>query len=234
MNLEKLVSRQVELLDLKHRLEQEGQRHAPVWIHGSPYGPCLLISREHGSGARAIAECIGRQLGWQVFDREIVEQIAQRAQARQQLIEGVDERVRSKWETFWHASKAQRVDPGTYLYCLRQVLLALGHQGDVIILGRGAQYLLPPACALRVRLIAPLEARAERIAERTGHAFAEARLEVQQTDNQRARFIRATFGHESSHPANYDLVLNTGEMSQTAAAEIMMHGLAAKLAVPLS
>src|SRR3974390_1360458 len=57
-------------------------------------GPYLLISREKGAGGSAVARLVGQRLGWQVFDKEIVEAIAKAAHVRRELIEGLDERDR--------------------------------------------------------------------------------------------------------------------------------------------
>src|SRR5512136_597700 len=56
------------------------------------YGPYLLISREKGAGGSAVAQLAGKRLGWQVFDKELVDAIAQKAQVRRELIESLDER----------------------------------------------------------------------------------------------------------------------------------------------
>lgn len=119
----------------------------------------------------------------------------------------------------------------TYLFHLRQVLLSLGHHGDVVILGRGAQYVLPPPCALRVRLVAPAPVRAQRVAQREGLALEAARSRVAKVDTQRAAFIRASYQRDSQSPLNYDLTINTGELSLETAVEIVLDSLRGKLGV---
>lgn len=228
-HVEAMVSRQVMLSELKRRLEAEGLRPAPVRVGGVVYGPCLLVSRECGSGGRQLAEQVGQQLGWWVIDREIVDEIAQRSHVRQRLVESVDERVRSRWtKGFGWLADGIGISPGEYLFQLRQVLLTLGHHGDVIIMGRGAHYILPSKGALRVLVVAPLDARVQRVAWREHLPMAEARRWVEVRDQERDEFIRRTFSRDPHAARDYDLVLNTGEIELEAGAEVVMAALHGK------
>lgn len=232
MSVEQLVTRQVLLCELKRRLEAEGQRAPPVRVEEIPYGPCLLLSRECGSGGDQVARLVAEQLGWHVFDRDIVEEIAQRAHVRKQLIESVDEHVRARWrERLRLTHKGESLGPDTYMHYLREVLLTLGHHGDVVIIGRGAHYLLPPQSALRVRVVAPLEWRARHWAETEGGSLDEARARVQQCDADRTLFIQRAFGREAGLPLDYDLVLNTGQVNFETAARVILEALRVTLGV---
>jgi len=222
-NFEHLVARQLELCELKRRLESTPTRPPPILVKGAAYGPCLLVSRECGGGGTSLARLISERVGWQVFDREIVEAVAQSAHVRRQLIASVDERVRHGWSEFCRKlAEGEGVGRETYLSHLRQVILSLGHHGDVIILGRGANYLLPPECAVSVHLMAPLEVRVRRVAERERISSDRARRRVEQTDSERAAFVREAFWKDVNATENYDLVLNTGELSLDAAAETVL------------
>lgn len=231
-HIDQLVARQIEFCELRRRLEEEihsGRR--PVPSPPSP-GPCLVVSRERGSGGTQIARLVGERLGWHVFDREIVDEIARRAQVRQQLVESVDERVRSRWSlVLGKPSNGATLDWHDYLYHLREVVLALGHHGHAVLVGRGAQWILPREGSLRVRVIAPIEIRARRLAERQGRNPNDARRDVEDTDRQRMAFLRRAFGHDPSAPHWYDLVLNTGDLDINAAAAIVLAALKEKLHV---
>src|SRR5208337_2216422 len=103
------------------------------------YGPYLLISREKGAGGNAVGRLVGKRLGWQVFDNEIVDEIAKTANVHRQLIESLDEHDRAMIEDLI-SQMLNPEDVGTsgYLVLLKQIVLTLGHQGDVVIVGRGA------------------------------------------------------------------------------------------------
>src|SRR5690349_4732084 len=93
-----LIQKQMVLSELRRRLQDLGKRPGRCMADGVAYGPCLLISRERGSGGSRVARLAGERLGWQVFDREILDQIAELAHVRLQLAESVDEQTRAKLE----------------------------------------------------------------------------------------------------------------------------------------
>jgi cytidylate kinase len=232
--IEEVVGRQIAIGELKRRLEPKGSGVVRKCVTGEFYRPCLLLSRKCGSGGTSLARLLGERLRWQIFDREIVEEVARSAHVRRQLIESVDERGRSGWGEFRRMLvEGEGVGRELYLHHLRHVILALGHHGDVIILGRGAVYILPCECAVRVRLVAPLELRARRVAERESIPLNRARRRVEQTDAERAAFIREVFGKDVDSGEDYDLVLDTGDLSLEAAAAIVLARLQSKLHVQL-
>ena len=229
-----LVGKQIELGEIRRRVES--QDSGPLGIRRRPedYGPCLLISRQCGSGGTSLARLIGERLRWQVFDREIVEEVARSAHVRSNLIDSVDERVRHGWREFSRKMiEGEGVGRESYLRHLREVVLALGHHGNVIILGRGANYILPPECAVRVRLVAPVEICVRHVAERENISLSKARHRVEQTDAERAAFIREVFGKDIGAAEDHDLVLNTGETSLEEAADSVLTKLHSKLHVQL-
>ncbi|HOA62594.1 MAG: cytidylate kinase-like family protein [Verrucomicrobia bacterium] len=231
-SLEHLVGRQFDLCELKRRLHSEYPRPPPVRVTSTGYGPCLLVSRECASGGTRLARLIGERIGWRVFDREIVDEVAHSANVRRQWIASVDERVRHGWSEFWRKlAEGEGVGRETYLHHLREVILLLGQQGEVIILGRGANYILPAERAVSVRLRAPLEVRVRRFAERERVSMERARRLVEQTDAERAAFIREAFGRDVDSTEDYDLVLNMDELGVEAAAEAVLAKLQERLGV---
>lgn len=233
-NVEKLVARQGRLYDLKRQSEKEAWRNGRGKVGEVSFGPYVLISREKGAGGIDLAELVGKRLGWPVFDRAIVDEISREACVREQLVEVLDERVRSNLEDIIREMLMPRgLGTDSYLYNLRRVVLTLGHQGEVVILGRGAEYSLPSQFGLRVRLVAPLEARIQHLHERDGISLEAARKEIQKVDQERKEFARRYFDRDVEDPLNYDLVINTGgmNMKMERVAGIVMAALAQKLDV---
>lgn len=227
----KLIENQRALWDIRSRLGEVDRRPGRCEEGGVAYGPCLLISRECGSGGTQIARMAAERLGWHVYDREIVDQISQLAHAREKLVESVDERIRSKWESTWRQMLFPEIGPDAYLHYLHEAVMTLGHHGDVVLLGRGAQHMLPPRCALRVRLVAPLEQRIKRVAEDRNISLPEAQNLVQQLDNERKAFILKFFRSDVGSPLNYDILINTSEITCEATVDIVLSSLRFKLGV---
>lgn len=231
-DISNLVERQVRLFEMKRELERTGQRPPPVTVKEVTYGPCLLMSRECGTSGDEVAELVARRLGWRLFNREIVDEISQRAHVRKQLVESVDEHVRSRWRRILHPyAEREGISTETYQYYLHEVLLALGHQGDVVIIGRGAQYVLPPECALRVRMTDRLENRIRHLGESRRLEPGEAAEFVRHCDADREGFLHKTFHQDARDPLNYDLVVNTGSMSVETVVEVVLVALERKLGV---
>jgi Cytidylate kinase-like family len=232
IDIEDMIKKQIalyEAYDIRARHEQRPGRGKEGDL---TYGPYLLISREKGAGGNAVAEVVRKRLGWQVFDNQIVDQIAQKANVRRQLIESLDERTQ---ETI-HSIVTQILHPaeiGTagYLTHLKEIVLALGHQGDVIIIGRGARYMLPTAFGVNVRFVAPIAIRTERIAQEQNLSLTVARAQVETADRDRAKLIRNHFKEDVANPLGHDLTINTAELTIEAAAEVALTALQQKLSV---
>ncbi len=226
----------VEKLVTKHARMWEFRREHPLPGRGElgeiSYGPYLLISRERGAGGSQLAQALAERLGWAVFDRQLVDAIAEEARARQLLVESLDEHAKGAIDSLLRQFFApEQIGPSEYLYHLRQVVLTLGHHGHVIIVGRGADCILPMQFGLRVRLVAPLAERIRRTEASEGISTAAARALVDETDRERAGFIRRVFRRDPCDATNYDLIVNTGTIAPQRAAEIVLKALEVKLGV---
>jgi hypothetical protein len=198
------------------------------------FGPYLLISREKGAGGSAVGQLAGKRLGWHVFNNGLVDAIAQKAHVRRELIESLDERDRTTiQELVGELLCPEPIGIPGYLAHLREILLTLGHQGDVVIVGRGVEYILPSQFGLRVRMVAPVEVRVQRIASRENLSLKAARGEVERSDRDRTTLVRRQFGKNAADPLNHDVTINTAELTVEAAAEVVMIALRQKLEVQL-
>jgi cytidylate kinase len=232
INIEDYIKKQIALFQANERLKDRERRPGRGKVGNLSYGPYLLISREKGAGGNAVGRLVVKKLGWQVFDNEIVDEIAKTANVRRQLIESLDEHDRAMIED----AISQMLNPGDigtagYLVLLKQIVLTLGHQGDVIIVGRGARYILPSQFGLSVRMVAPADVRIRRIADQARLSLDAARVEVEKVDRERMKLARRQFGQNAADPLNHDLTINTAELDIEAAAEVVLAALQRKLGV---
>jgi len=100
--------------------------------------------------------------------------------------------------------------PGVYLDHLMKVVAAIASHGDAVIVGRGANFLIPPEDRMSIRVIAPFDIRVKNVAKTYGVTRDEAKRRVINRENRRAAFIRQSFNADVANPKNYDLVINTG------------------------
>jgi cytidylate kinase len=232
INVEDLIKKQIALFQAYDIRASHETRPGRGKEGNLTYGPYLLISREKGAGGNAVAQAVSKRLSWHVFDNEIVDQIAKKANVRRQLIESLDERVQATIQSVvGEILHPEEIGTPGYLAHLKEIVLALGHQGDVIIIGRGARYLLPTQFGLNVRMVAPIAIRTQRIAHEQHLSLDTARAQVETADRDRARLVRRHFGQDIADPLGHDLTINTAELSIEAAAEIVLTALQQKLAV---
>jgi len=86
-----------------------------------------------------------------------------------------------------------------------------------MLLGRGAQYILPKETTLRVRIIAPLDVRIEKAIRTTRSTRKDAEDFVLKMEYDRRSFVEQYFHRDVTNPLDYDLVLNTENLSIDAA-----------------
>jgi cytidylate kinase len=205
-----LVNRQVA----KWQAEQEAASRRGEPPPKDVQRPMITLSREDGADDGEVERQVAEALRFDVYGREIIEQVAQIAHVRKQVIESIDERVQGRI-TNWLGEQFGRggFSQSEYLQDLAQVLATLGHHGKAIVVGRGAQFLLDPARTLRVRLFAPVEWRVERVAARDQISTAQARARIRAVDADREAFSRRHFGQHIADAAHYDVLLNRSTTS---------------------
>lgn len=185
----------------------------------------ITISREVGALGLKTASEIGKRLGWPVYDHEILNKITEELGKDIPRVERqrLDERHVGWFEEFLtNLSGGPPVTPTTYLKKLIGVVRGLGTIGKCVIVGRGANFILPRATTLRVRLVANLADRIPRIADIMAMSEADAAHHIERTDKGRGLFVKNNFGKDSGDPHEYDLVINTSYVGIEEAAEIIV------------
>src|SRR5262245_28701086 len=205
------------------RWEEERRIAERKGVEGSVQRPTICISRQYGARGAAMGRLVAEQLGFRFYSDELIHEISEQAHVRQQVVESLDERVQDGIAE-WVSGLIKRgvFAPSDYLRNLSDVVLTLGRHGKGVIIGRGAHFLLDTKTTLRVRVIAPLEARVARIVQRDGLSEADARAKVLRIDGERVAFNRQHYNADIGDPDHYDLVVNAGTLGvEGAAAQTM-------------
>jgi cytidylate kinase len=183
-----------------------------------PTSLTIALSRESGARGGSIARRVGRKLGWQVVDQELLEFLSQDEQAFQELPaaarEWADERLDQLLRARVLANESGCI-------ALARAVLLLGAQGEVVIIGRGAGYILPPAKTLHVRVIAPEADRVAYMSQLLRLTADQAADEVRRRDAQRNEFLARQLGCLADEPYPYDFVLNSSRLGEDASAELI-------------
>jgi cytidylate kinase len=190
---------------------------------GSPPAFTIALSRQVGARGTSIAREVGARLGWLVYDRELLEQIAREMDVRVQLIQSVDEKqVGMIKELIESVMALPRVSQDVYIRHLLDTIFSLGSHGECIIVGRGAAQILPPTTTLRVRLVATLDDRITVMMEKLGVSREETVRHIELADRERVRFVQEHFHKDPTDPLQYDLVLNSSRFSNGECAELII------------
>jgi cytidylate kinase len=105
----------------------------------------------------------------------------------------------------------------------QHIIEKLWKMDNVVIVGRGSQMILANRPnTLHVRCVAPLEDRIERVMEDQGIVYPLAEREIEAVDKQHAQYIRHCYDADWADTKHYDLVLNTGSMSDEQAAKVII------------
>jgi cytidylate kinase len=128
-------------------------------------------------------------------------------------------------ETLLNLFNSRLVLQDSYVAMLSRVIAVEAFNGRVIVVGRGANLMLPPDCGLRVRIVAPRALRLAALAERQclNHKAAGARLD--EIDASRADFVHRHFHVDPDSPSAYDMVLDSARFGLGGTADLICRAL---------
>ncbi len=207
-----------------------GERGDPTAPAAMPRGLTIALSREAGARGASIARRVGVRLGWDVYTQEMIEVLAQESALHQEIVnelppgaaEWVDERLQQSLEE-------QSISRNPQVMELARVILLLGAQGEVVLVGRGAGCVLPAPSTLNIRLVAPLADRVAFMGQCLRLTDEEAEDQVRRRDHRRAEFLSTHFHMKPGDVHQYDLALNTSLLGEETCAELIVQATKAKM-----
>ncbi len=186
-----------------------------------PVRPFVALSREVGCDAGPVAERLAARLGWPLFDRELLSAMAADDGARNRLLTEFDERDENWLREMLRWALEGEFVVNEYFHRLTETVLRLARRGPAVFVGRGVDLLLPQECGLRVRLIAPEEARIAMLSVREQLSHEAARAELHRRAAERDRFVQSHFRRRDGDIARHDLLINVERVSAETAADII-------------
>jgi len=103
-----------------------------------------------------------------------------------------------------------------------RVILFHALRGEVVLVGRGAPFVLPPERGLSVKLTASERYRVEQFMRAAGAKREEATRKVRKMDRGRRTFVRRYFGVNIDNPEAYDLIVNVERLGPERAADLIV------------
>ncbi len=192
----------------------------------SPYH-FLTISRDVGTPGDEIARAIAQRQGWRLYDKEIVDHIANNSRVREDMVHQLDEKNRGRMHNM--ILRMLRM-PGEapfgheeYHDSLIKTLATLAARGEAILVGRGANFALHwVEYGLHVRITGSLEKRIQTLSRLWQVSSEIARRRVFDIDAERRAFIRHHFKQDVNDLSFYSLVINTDQVSMEQAVGSIM------------
>ena len=217
------AERQMHSWTLQEELKDRSIPHRPEIGSAQQSLRFVAISREAGAGGSEIAAQVGKRLGWNVFDKNLLDQVATQFHLPRVTLDLVDETPNNwAYDVLGTWMDHTLVPHEKYVACLSRVVMMASRRGRAVFVGRGAMFLLPRPEVLAVRCIASPKFRLQRIMERTGLDKTAARRRISEIDRGRREFVERFFHHDSSDPHLYDLVINVDRFGTTGTAAAIL------------
>jgi cytidylate kinase len=216
-------------LETRQRLEQEAPAPKPLIY------PYIAISRETGVDAGEIGALVAQQFGWKVFDRELLDYMAEHYNWSRVALDYVDERTASWFhETFAKWLDQHVVSQAEYVSRLGKIILLAAQHERYVFVGRGVQFILPREFGLNVRIIAPRNYRINRVMELQQCSRRSAEKFIDDHDKGRADFVQRYFRRDVADPHLYDVIVNLEHMSRQAAVDLIVDDYRIRFERPVS
>jgi cytidylate kinase len=182
----------------------------------------LAISREAGARGTSIARKVGEQLGWQVFDQQTLDYLQLDETGRAQLMADVPQGARAWAEDYLARLQFDGLlNPDAETVALVRIVFVVAARGEVVIVGRGAGFLLPVESTIHARVIAPLDERVNFFAQTHRMTREEATHEVRARDDRRAKFLAWAVRRDPANLTGFDLVVNSTRLGVEGSSQLI-------------
>ena len=199
----------------------------------------ITLSRQTGSGAHTIAHKLADYLHahspagspqWRIFDRNLVETALEQHHLPHRMSRYIPEDRTSPMAEVMDELLGVHPPTATLLRQIDNTILNLARQGNVILIGRGANIITRSLDnVLHVRLVAPLPQRIAHVQHLRGIERQDAVNVVRKEDRGRWRYLKQHFDRNLDDPLLYHLTINTHLVSHDKAAimigEVALHRL---------
>ncbi len=178
----------------------------------------ITISRQYGAGTNEIARMVSNRLGFRVIEEDLLSMAAGRSGLDIAKIERVYEQRPSFQDLRVYREQSEK-----YITAVDETLDELARQGNVIIVGRGANLaLLSHRNVFNLRLVADFTIRVKRVMAREKISEADVRRRITEMDYAREAYYRYLYNVMPDDPAIYDMVVNTSRVTLEEAASMII------------
>ncbi len=191
--------------------------------------PVITIARQFGAGGKTLGTRVAENLGYNLIDEQIVEMVALEADVAPELVdaiaqetghEGIVQRLLRRFGPFskGYVETAMEERPGyvngdLYISLLHKVIPIFAEQGNVVIIGRGGQYILAERPdTFHFLMIANIENRIKFMMEHYQIDRKKAQAVIDKQNKRRINLYRYFGRTDYDQPDLYHLVLNMNRL----------------------
>jgi cytidylate kinase len=194
----------------------------------------ITISRQFGAGGLTLGKMVAEKFGYTFADTDIIKMVAEMANVSTNFVETIEKEAGGKFSKFISKTvskplvgrilKDERgyIDEEIYLDYLVLIIAQMGDDGNVVILGRGSQYILNDLPdAYHILLIDRFENRVGFMQKNYDLSESRATQVVKNEDKRRMNLYRKLGKSDYDNPDLYHLVLNMGRVNRDKALELI-------------
>jgi len=194
----------------------------------------ITISRQFGAGGITLGKMVAEKLGYAFADTEIIKMVAEMANVSTHFVETVEKEAGGKFSKIVNrlvskpllerVLKDERgyIDEEIYLDYLVLIIAQMADEGDVVVLGRGSQYILGDhPDAYHFMLINEFDNRVKFMRDSYNLSQSRAVQVVKNEDKRRLNLYRKLHKTDYEKPSLYHLVLNMNKISLDEARELI-------------
>jgi len=218
LNYQKLIDHNFQYSELMKQVIDT--RKLPIEIF-----PTITVSRDPGSGGRDVAEKVAANLGLDYLDKKkLMKMIVKKAGLDMHLVDdALKEETSSPWESMINNFMGlKKLDEYTFIRTLIEVMLETAAKKPFVVLGRGANFILPPEATLRVRITAPRRVLIKYAMQFENKNRMEARQTIDKYLKSRRDFVYKYFSKDIAKAHYYDICLSTEHLSIEQAKNIVV------------
>ena len=172
--------------------------------------PLITISREYGSGGRAIGERLAKELGIPFYNKELILMAAKESGLSEEYIKKT-EQIKSTSFLYGLYMGAQQLPMNDQIFLVQsKIIRQIAEEGPCVIVGRCADYVLRERKdLLNVFIHAPLEYRAQRAREVYEKQAGNMEDFVKKKDKKRASFYNYFSQNKWGDARHYHLAISS-------------------------